>query len=186
MLSREEFARLLAATTEPWRPLVEFLVASGARWGEVSALRPGDVDRDSGTVRIRRAWNYSSKGYQIGPVKTRRSRRDIKIPLRLLEQLDYSNEYLFTNRSGGPVRYQGFRRRVWDKATARAQLDPPPTPHDLRHTCASWMLLGGIPPSVVSRFLGHESIQITVDTYGDVDSTSTQAAADFMGGLLGD
>ena len=42
--------------TEPWRPLVEFLVASGARWGEVTALRPCDVDRAHGAVRITRAW----------------------------------------------------------------------------------------------------------------------------------
>jgi integrase len=83
------------------------------------------------------------------------------------------------------VRYAGFRHRVWDKAVARAKLDPAPTPHDLRHTCASWMLNGGIPPSVVSRHLGHESIQITVDVYGDVDQASSQQAADFMDGALG-
>jgi hypothetical protein len=31
-LSREDFARLLDAVTESWRPLIEFLVASGCRW----------------------------------------------------------------------------------------------------------------------------------------------------------
>lgn len=55
-LTREEFAKLLAAVTEPWRPLVEFLVASGCRGGEATALRPSDVDRKAGTVRITRAW----------------------------------------------------------------------------------------------------------------------------------
>ena len=40
--------KLLAAVTEPWRPLVEFLVASGCRWGEATALRPSDVDREAG------------------------------------------------------------------------------------------------------------------------------------------
>lgn len=184
MLTRQEFDRLLAATTDYWKPLVEFMVASGARWGEVSALKPGDVDIATRTVRIRRAWNHSSAGYRIGPVKTRRSRRDITVPLRVLEQLDYGNEWLFVNREGGPVRYQGFRRRVWDKAVERAQLDPAPTPHDLRHTYASWMLNAGTPQSVVSRNLGHESIQMTVDIYGDVDDASRQAAADVMNTLL--
>ncbi len=184
MLTRDEFAALLEATTEPWRPLLEFMVASGARWGEVAALKPGDVDRVAGTVKIRRAWKYSSNGYEIGPPKTRRSRRTIRVPADVLEKLDYSNEYLFTNRAGGPVRYQGFRRRVWDKSVARAKLDPPPTPHDLRHTCASWMLNGGVPTTVVSRHLGHESIKITVDIYGDVDQASAGLAADFMAGAL--
>jgi integrase len=184
MLSRQEFTALLEATTEYWRPLLEFMVASGARWGEVVALKPSDVDRASGSVKIRRAWKYSSAGYEIGPPKTKRSRRTIRVPAQVLDQLDYSHEWLFVNRDGGPVRYQGFRRRVWDKAVARAQLDPPPTPHDLRHTCASWMLTGGIPATVVSRHLGHESIKITVDIYGDVDQASAQMAADFMSGVL--
>jgi integrase len=184
MLTREEFAALLEATTEYWRPLMEFLVASGARWGEVVALKPSDVDRANGSVKIRRAWKYSSAGYEIGPPKTKRSRRTIRIPAGVLDQLDYSHEWLFVNRDGGPVRYQGFRRRVWDKAVERAKLDPPPTPHDLRHTCASWMLTGGIPATVVSRHLGHESIKITVDIYGDVDQASAQMAADFMSGVL--
>lgn len=184
MLSRQEFAALLEATTEYWRPLMQFLVASGCRWGEAVGLKPGDVDRESGTVSIRRAWNYSSGGYQIGPPKTRRSRREIQVPLAVLDKLDYSHDWLFVNRDGGPVRYVGFRQRVWDKAVARTTLDPAPTPHDLRHTCASWMLNGGVPISVVSRHLGHESIQITVDVYGDVDQASAQLAADFMGDAL--
>jgi len=180
MLTREEFDLLLASTTEYWRPLVEFLVVSGCRWGEAAALKPGDVDRKACAVKIRRAWKHSSDGYTIGATKTKRSRRTIKIPKRILDQLDYSSEYLFTNRAGGPVRYPGFRQRVWDPAVARAKLDPAPTPHDLRHTCASWMLNGGVPSAVVSRHLGHESIKITHDIYGDVDAASAQLAADFM------
>ena len=180
MLTRDEFARLLAATEEPWRPLVEFLVASGCRWGEAAALKPGDVDRTTNTVKIRRAWKYSSAGYTIGAPKTKRSRRTINLPAGILDQLDYSHEWLFVNRKGGPVRYIGFRRGVWDKAVERAGLDPAPTPHDLRHTCASWMLNGGVPSAVVSRHLGHESIKITHDIYGDVDQASAQLAAEFM------
>src|ERR1700734_2017556 len=55
-LSKEDFGRLLDNITEYWRPLVEFLVASGCRWGEATALRPADVDRAANTVRISRAW----------------------------------------------------------------------------------------------------------------------------------
>jgi integrase len=186
MLTRAEFAALLEATTEYWRPLMEFLVVSGCRWGETVALKPGDIDRDACAVKIRRAWKHSSEGYKIGPPKTRRSRRTIKVPASTLAKLTYAptDEWVFVNRDGGPVRYMGFRRRVWDKAVERSKLNPPPTPHDLRHTCASWMLTGGVPVTVVSRHLGHESIKITVDVYGDVDEQSAQLAADFMSGAL--
>lgn len=184
MLSRDEFASLLAATTEYWRPLIEFLVVSGCRWGEAVALKPGDVDRDVGTVKVRRAWKYNSDGYEIGATKTVRSKRTINVPAKVLAKLDYSHEWLFVNRVQGPVRYHGFRPRVWDKAVTRSKLDPKPTPHDLRHTCASWMIAAGVPIAVVSRHLGHENIQVTVDTYGDVERSSFVAAADAIGGML--
>lgn len=191
MLSHAEFALLLSKVTEPWRPLIEFLVASGCRWGEAAALKPTDVDRDAGTVRIRRAWKKSSKGHHIGPTKTDRSKRTIDVDASVLDKLDYSHGWLFTNSGRGkgqfaagvvtadddPVRYSNFRRNVWDPAVNRSGLDPKPTPHDLRHTCASWMLNGGVPIPVVSRHLGHESIQVTVDVYGEVDRSSAKAAA---------
>lgn len=193
MLSRDEFAALLAATTEHWRPLVEFLLASGCRWGEATALKPGDVDRKECTVRIRRAVKYNSKGYSVGKTKTERSDRKINVSKTVLDKLDYSNKWLFVGRDGsnwrkqgtGQVRYQGFRRRVWDKAVTKAKLDPKPTPHALRHTCGSWMLNAGVPIMTVSRHLGHESIKVTADIYGHVDRTSHAAAADVMGKLLG-
>lgn len=184
LLSHDEFARLLIATTEYWRPMLELMVASGARWGEVSALRPGDVDRAAGTVWIRRAWKYSSAGYTLGRTKTKRSKRIINVPSTVLDKLDYDHDWLFVNRSGGPVRYQGFRRRVWDKAVERTGLNPAPTPHALRHTCGSWMLNAGVPITVVSRHLGHESIQVTVDIYGHLDRTVASQAAEVMGQLL--
>ena len=55
-LTHDEFAILLSCVSAYWQPLVEFLVASGARWGEATALRPSDIDLAEGTVRIQRAW----------------------------------------------------------------------------------------------------------------------------------
>lgn len=183
MLSRDEYDAFLAGVTDYWKPLIEFMVASGCRWGEVSALQPKHIDVAAGTVKIRQAWKYSSNGYTLGPPKTKRSRRDVSVSTRLLEGLDLSSEWVFTNTTGGPVRYYGFKRRVWNAALKRSgldQMDPKPTPHDLRHTYASWQLIGGTPMPVVSRQLGHENISVTVDIYGDIDRASSRAAADFM------
>ncbi|MEH3135924.1 MAG: site-specific integrase [Mycolicibacterium neoaurum] len=186
MLTVAEYATLRDATAVSWRPMLEFMVASGMRWGEVAALQPVHVDLDQGTVRVRQAWKYApSTGYALGPPKTRRSRRTINLPSDVLDALDTSGEWVFTNqRDGGPVRYPAFRRYVWGPAVVAAGLDPAPTPHDLRHTCASWMLAAGQPITTVSRHLGHENIQVTADIYTDVDRTAFKAAADVMGGLL--
>ena len=119
-LSHEEFGLLHSKVTEFWQPMVEFLVASGARWGEVAALKPGDVDRKAGTVRISRSWKQGTGGYRLGATKTKKSKRTINVPQATLDKLDYTNEFLFVNRAGGPVRAQGFSARVWIPAVRRA------------------------------------------------------------------
>lgn len=198
-LEREDYRTLLAAVTEPWRPLVEFLVASGARWGEATALKPSDVDRTRGTVNIRRAWKRNP--YRIGPPKTRKSVRTINISKRVLDNLDYTGAWLFTNpgrgrrAKGGPVRAGNFRMNVWIPAVERAwpsvdELGNPVVPelrpriHDLRHTCASWLIQAGRPLPAVQAHLGHESIQTTVGVYGHLDRSSGQGNADAIDAML--
>ena len=198
-LASGEFAQLLISVTEPWQPLVEFLVASGARWSEVTALYPSDVDRDAGTVRITRAWKNGTGEYRLGPPKTPKGRRTINVDKAVLNKLTYTDEFLFVNRVGGPVRYQGFARRVWAPAVKRAWpsedkhgdpiVDPAipnlrPRISDLRHTCASWLIRAGIPLPVIQQHMGHENIHTTVAVYGHLDRGSMAAAANVIGEVL--
>lgn len=97
-------------------------------------------------------------------------------------------EWLFENSKGNPIRRQDFHNRAWSTAS-RVLLDEKgkgrkPRVHDLRHTCASWMIAEGIPIVVVSRHLGHEDITTTVNTYSHTDRTSGAAAAAAIGKLL--
>jgi integrase len=171
--------------------MVRFLVSSGCRISEATALRPSDVDRTKNSVRISRAWKRGPGGYTIGPPKTQRSIRTINLPAAVLDELDYSGLWLFTNpgtgnrADGGPVRAPNFRANVWYPAVARADLpDPQPRIHDLRHTCASWLIQAGRPLPAVQAQLGHESIKTTVDVYGHLDRSSGQGNADVIGSML--
>lgn len=189
-LTREQFAELNDQVTEPWRPFVEFLVASGCRLSEATALRPDDVDQAAGTVRIWQSWRRGGGGYRLAPPKTERSKRTINVGRGTLEKLTYSGEWLFTNSGrgrraeSGPVRPPNFRANVWWPAVERTALPRKPRIHDLRHTCASWMILAGVPLPVVQRHLGHESIQTTVDLYGHIDRASAEAAANAIANML--
>jgi integrase len=184
-LTRAEYGVLHDAVTEYWRPLVEFLVVSGCRWGEAAALKPADIDRTKNTVRIRRAWTYSSGGYRLVKPKGK-SLRTINVPKAVLDNLDYTHEWLFVNKDGGPVRSHGFHDRVWGPAIKRSKLDPPPRIHDLRHTCASWMIAAGVPLPVIQRHLGHQSITTTIGVYGHLDRSSYEQAAEAMAAMLVD
>lgn len=189
-LTHDEFALLLSCFTEHWRPMVRFMVASGARFGELSALKPTDVDRARNSVHIGRGWKRTyEKGnlYELGATKTKKSVRTISIAKTVLDALDYSGEYLFTSTNGNPVRIASFRSNVWYPTVAKAQkkgLGKAPRIHDMRHTCASWMIAGGADMYAVQRHLGHESIQTTINSYTHLDTRQAEAAADIIGRAL--
>lgn len=189
-LTRDEYQILKAAFSDRYKPLVEFLVSSGCRASEALALKPSDVNRDTDEVRITRAWKKGGEtGYYLGPPKTKKSRRTINVPKSVLDQLDYSREWLFTGSNGGPVRLYSWRSNVWYKSLAKAKangLAKSPRIHDLRHTCASWMLQAQppVPLTTVQAHLGHESITTTVGHYGHLDRSSHVVAADAIGKML--
>nr|BFF17096.1 hypothetical protein GCM10025730_06170 [Promicromonospora thailandica] len=102
--------------------------------------------------------------------------------------------WVFLNQRGTPVRHATFHDNVWlpavrlangepaqkkgAKRVARRRdadgnvlepLDPPigkrPRIHDSRHSCASWLLAQGVPPTDVQDHLGHESFATTDQLY---------------------
>jgi len=87
------------------------------------------------------------------------------------------------NRRPAPVRMKkdGTPARV---RTSTAKIARPgdllgkrPRIHDLRHTCASWMVREGTPLMVVQYHLGHESITTTIDRYSHLEPAQMRAAA---------
>jgi integrase len=88
-----------------------------------------------------------------------------------------------------------WRTNVWTPSLAKARNTDPKNPdravlekqpriHDLRHSCASWLLGAGVPLIVVSAQLGHEDSSVTAKIYGHLDRTAGQAAAAAMAELL--
>jgi integrase len=56
--------------------------------------------------------------------------------------------------------------------------------HDLRHTCATALLLANVHPKVVSERLGHSKIEVTLDTYSHLLPTMQTSAVAALEGLL--
>jgi integrase len=57
--------------------------------------------------------------------------------------------------------------------------------HDLRHSCASYLLSQGVQPRVIMELLGHSQISLTMDTYSHVMPVLERQAADAMEALCG-
>ena len=56
--------------------------------------------------------------------------------------------------------------------------------HDLRHVCASLLLLKGVHPRLVMKTLGHSQIGITMNTYSHVIPALQKEVASQMDEIL--
>jgi integrase len=175
-LEYHEFDRLYAEIPDYYKPLVLLLFGTGLRWSEATALQVGDISQTHSTLRVVRAWKKAKKpetGFKIGPPKSKKSRRTIRLPLEVLGAIQPllldrpANAWLFTTQVRGTVvRHNNFYNRVWKPACIRAELnDPRPRIHDARHTHASWLIAQGVRLEVVQHRLGHEDYTTTARVY---------------------
>lgn len=192
-LTTQEFTRLRALIAEPWRPFVVFLAGTGLRFGEAVALTVGDVDLLAPTpvVRVTKALKRAAHGFEIGPPKSRRSRRAVELSDDIVDLLlplvagRDGGELLFTSSEGGRVSHSNFHGRIWSPAVRlfAAETGKRPRVHDLRHTHASWCIERGMHLEAIRDRLGHESIT-TTQIYSHLNPQQRQLNAALLNGLL--
>jgi integrase len=194
-LTPQEFGRLRGLLPERWRPFATVLVGTGMRFGEAVAMEVGDVDLLAPTpvIRITKALRRTPGGVEVGPPKTRRSRRTISLSNDLVDVLAPlvtrdRGELLFHGRDGARVHHGNFYNRIWRPAADRLAEETGRRPriHDLRHSHASWLIAAGVPLPVIRDRLGHESISTTVDVYGHLLPDQHRQTAAALDGLLAD
>lgn len=168
-LSVEEAAALIDATEAHYQPLVTFLLGTGLRWSEATALQARHINLAAGTVRVERAWKRVPGGWEVGVPKTSKARRTVNAAVPALVAvaplLGKPSDIVFTTTTGKVVRHSNFYNRIWLPACERAELEPRPTIHDCRHTHASWLLSDGQSIEAVQDQLGHESAETTRRVY---------------------
>lgn len=192
ILTENEFVALIDHVAEHYQPLVLTLYSTGMRWGEATALTPGDLDLDTTvpTVRVSRGWKRADAGVYLGSPKTRRALRTIALGkqlvpvLRTLTAGKKADALLFATPSGTRIRQNHFWERVWQPALAAADLGKRPRVHDLRHTHASMMIAAGMNLLQLQYRLGHESLKTTGDTYGHLMPDALAAGAMYATGAL--
>ena len=80
--------------------------------------------------------------------------------------------WVFSHRKGKRILnvHYGFKA-----ACRRAKLTRTLRVHDLRHTCASWLVQAGVPLLEVSKLLGHSTIEMT-ERYAHLAPENLKAA----------
>ncbi|WP_460708379.1 tyrosine-type recombinase/integrase [Myceligenerans halotolerans] len=186
-LTTAEYARLLDKVDPWWQPFVSFLVGTGCRWGEATALYAHDFTLDSAfpAVHISRAWKKGPSGTRyLGSPKSAKAIRTIRLPRSLVDRLrpvieeTPEGKFVFRGKRGGVALNTNFHANYWKRAVTAADLGKRPRVHDLRHTHVSWLIEAGVPLPVIQRRLGHENIATTVDTYGHLTPDAHWGAAE--------
>jgi integrase len=182
-------ARFLEATRDDrWHALWALGLDTGARRGELLALRWADVDWDARTVHITKNRVVVNGDVVEGTPKSKRSVRDVNIGARAVAALRRwqrdqladtgRSEFVFTDELGEPVRPDRVNH-LMRQATKRAGV-PDVGPHGMRHTAATLMLHAGLPLHVVSQRLGHADTSVTASLYAHVLKDQQTGAGDVM------
>ncbi|MDX1884973.1 site-specific integrase [Mycolicibacterium sp. 120270] len=179
-----EQVRKLAEAEPGIRTMVYLLAYCGMRYGEMAALRVGDVDLARRRIRVARSvTRVTGKGHVEGDTKTHQVRIVPILMQTLVDALAKEiqdrepSQYLFPGVDGEPMALGWFRWR-FDQAVSKANLTDV-TPKTLRHTAGSLALASGASVVTVQRLLGHRNATTTMNVYSHMlpDDFDTLTAA---------
>lgn len=156
--------------------LFNLLLTTGLRPSEAVGLKWSDLDLTNNTLSVNRTLSRVDKAWIFEPPKTRKSKRTIDIPAGLsdlLQQLEPNPGLVFRNDVGEPLGLRSVISDYFKPALEKAGIKPETRLYDLRHTCATLLLLGGdsndqLHIKLISEYLGNANINITLDTYSHV------------------
>ena len=184
-----------------WRTVVMLLLYSSMRRGELCGLVWSDLDFDNRLLHITKANQYiSGKGVFEKDTKNESSNRVIKLPDEMFamlieyrgwqaeERLKMGDRWqdcgkVFTQENGQPIHPTSITG--WVRDFREAHNLPHFTPHSLRHTSATLLIMQGIPVKAVSARLGHASQNTTNAVYSHAIQTVDAIASDVIGKVLG-
>ncbi|MBS5433934.1 MAG: site-specific integrase [Firmicutes bacterium] len=140
-------------------------------------------------------WEGKNTPVVDSSLKSKASQRKIPLPPQLFDCLSslqsarkkekpelYESPFVVCNQSGGPVSATGFRK-MWDAVRIRSvregyalgdkvrnhpilvTLDFHVTPHQLRHTYITELIMSGASIKTVQYLAGHATVQLTLNIY---------------------
>jgi integrase len=177
------------------RPIVSVSLGTGARRGEVLALRWRDINFQKATIRIERSLEETKGSLRFKSPKTKHGRRTVAISRWLVAELKShrarlderrlslgagrapEDSLVFPRWNGEP---RSPNRISQDFAIVMDALKIDCTLHGLRHTHVSQLISSGLDVLTISRRIGHASAAITLNVYGHLFANTDTRAAEIM------
>ncbi len=200
ILNPDEVRAMLNATSAGlYRALFTAASLTGARSGELFALRWGDVEMPKNGpayIYVRRTVSWARAGGEeirprYFPPKTKAGLRKIPVADELAAALrawklqcpPTADDLVFPAADGRPIRRSNALRYGLWSALRRAGLRRV-NMHSLRHSFASALIMGGAAVTEVQALLGHASPAITLKTYSHWFSTADSGAVGRLGEII--
>jgi len=160
-----EQTELLDACSERLRPIVLFAASTGLRQGEILQLRWSDIDRIACSVTVRSETSKTSTERRV-PLN-----RDALIALDACTE---ENPVFGWDRYPSELWADSMKALGWRGPHVEARLQNWRF-HDLRHHCASWLVMNDVPILKVARILGHADLSTTM-RYAHLSDSSLEDA----------
>lgn len=171
VLSREEVARLIAATGNlKHQTALSVAYGTGLRASEVVALKVGDVDSQRMTLRVEQGKGCKDRYAMLSPVLLERLRVWWRVARAQGKMLD--GGWLFPGLN--PIESLSTRQlnRAVHAAAQAARIDKRVSMHTLRHSFATHLLEQKVDIRVIQVLLGHKKL--------DTTALYTQVATDIL------
>ena len=183
MTSQEVDLALAAVRGRRVETLTIVVAYTGMRVGEALALTWGDIGADTILVRgTKSSAAFRSVPLLPEPAAALRSWKAAQAREKLLLGAGWSaGDLVFTTGDGKPQGASHARRDLV-RALRKANLPTSRPFHSFRHSMATRLINRGVPLAVVSKIIGHSSIQVTADIYGHIEPAIT---AEAMASVLG-
>lgn len=161
-LSKDEMERLLECSNGWLRPILIVLRNTGMRIGEVLQLKFTEIDLENSMILVR---SQKTSNYRIVPINCELSEmlewlskyyvhpKSMQVSIRHADQ----KNYLICHPDGSRIK---SIKNSFIKACARADIKA--TPHTIRHTFASHLVMNQVDLVSIKELLGHSSISTTM------------------------